>query len=285
MKLGYLAPLTVETIQSAKRLGYDALEASGGWMKQHLLDELEAGLPALQSALGEAEMAVTALTLYCNPIEMSVQEALAHYRRAFSLVRALGGNVVATFTGRDNSLTVDENVPLFAERFGPIAQAAEDEGVRLAFEPWPGQVTGHGPYRWANLATTPQLWDRLFEAVPSAALGLEYDASHLLWQGIDYLQAIHDYATRIYHVHAKDIVVDRAVLRRVGVHGEGWWRFVIPGLGVVDWPALFAALAEAGYRGDIAVEHEDRAYLNERWNEGLALGLKTLRPLVDAYPL
>jgi sugar phosphate isomerase/epimerase len=284
MKLGYLTPLTVETIQNARRLGYDALEASGGWMEQHLLDDLERNLPTLQAALGESEMTVTALTLYCNPLRMPVGEAVAHYQRAFRLARSLGSNVVASFTGRDNALTIDGNLPLFAERFRPITQAAEDQGVRIAFEPWPGQVTGHGPYQWANLATTPQLWDRVFEATPSPALGLEYDASHLLWQGIDYLQAVRNYAERIYHVHAKDIVVDKAVLKRVGVHGDGWWRFVIPGLGVIDWPELFGVLAAAGYRGDIAVEHEDRTYLNERWNEGLSLGLKTLRPLVDAYP-
>jgi len=67
------------------------------------------------------------------------------------------------------------------------------------------------------------------------------------------------------------------------VHGRGWWRFVIPGLGLLDWGAIFAALKAAGYQGDVAVEHEDSAYLGERWNEGLTIGLKTLRPLVAAY--
>jgi len=54
-------------------------------------------------------------------------------------------------------------------------------------------------------------------------------------------------------------------------------------LGQIDWPALFATLKEVGYAGDMAVEHEDNAYLQERWNEGLALALKTLRPLVASY--
>jgi sugar phosphate isomerase/epimerase len=178
---------------------------------------------------------------------------------------------------------VGENLGPFRERFAPISSLASDEGMRIAFEPWPGQILGHGPYQWTNMASTPALWDRLFEAVPSPALGLEYDASHLIWQGIDHLQAIRDYADRIYHVHAKDIVIDKAVLKRVGVHGDGWWRFVIPGLGVIDWAELLGTLSVSGYRGDLAVEHEDRAYLGERWNEGLELALKTLRPLVDAY--
>jgi len=199
------------------------------------------------------------------------------------LALALDCGVVAGMTGRDNSLTVDQNLPLFKERFEAIARLAEDQGVRVAFEPWPGSVQGHGPYRWTNLATTPELWDKLFETVPSMALGLEYDPSHLVWQGIDHLQAIRDYGERIYHIHAKDIIIDRDLLKRVGVHGRGWWRFAIPGLGVIDWPALFETLKDVGYAGDMAVEHEDREYLGDRWNEGLALGLKTLRPLVDAY--
>ena len=39
-------------------------------------------------------------------------------------------------------------------------------------------------------------------------------------------------------------------------------------------------MQEAGYDGDMAVEHEDRTYMGNRWNEGLTLGLKTLRPYV-----
>jgi sugar phosphate isomerase/epimerase len=283
MKLGYLTPLTPETIANARRLGYDALEVGAGWLPNPGLNQLEESLPALRDALQEAKIAVTSVALYGGTIELPLQEALGYYERAMQLARALGCNVISAMTGRDNSLTVDENLPLFKEYFEPITRMAEDQGIRIAFEPWPGSVVGHGPYRWSNMATTPELWDRLFEAVPSPALGLEYDASHLVWQGIDYLQAIRDYAPRIYHVHAKDIVIDREALKRRGVHGRGWWWFVIPGLGVVDWPALFDTLRQVGYRGDMAVEHEDNEYMGDRWNEGLSLALKTLRPLIDGY--
>ncbi len=285
MNLAYLTPLTVETIANAKRLGYDGLEASGGWMERHLLGEMERDLPALQAALAETGMRVTALALYCNPIGMSPAEALAHYTRAVRLAKALGATVIATFTGRDNARSIEGNLPLFVERFGPIAEMAERQGARLAFEPWPGQVTGYGPYQWANMACAPALWDRLFEVVPSPALGLEYDASHLIWQGIDHLAVVRNYVARIHHVHAKDIILDHGALKRSGVHGADWWRFCVPGLGVVDWPELFQALQQAGYKGDIAVEHEDTVYMGDRWNEGLLLALKTLRPLVEGYAL
>lgn len=283
MRLGYLAPLTEETILNAHKLGYDALEVGAGWLDHPGLDQIEAHLPALRAALAEHRIAVNAVAIYGNAIETPVDDVVAYYERAMKVAQALNCSVIAGMTGRDNRLTVDENLPLFKARFAPIAQMAEDRGLRIAFEPWPGSIQGHGPYRWTNIATTPELWDKLFEAVPSPALGLEYDPSHLVWQGIDYLQAIRDYGQRIYHIHAKDILINQDKLKRVGAHGRGWWRFVIPGLGQIDWPALFKHLRQVGYAGDMAVEHEDNVYLGDRWNEGLVIGLKTLRPLVDAY--
>ena len=281
MKLAHLAPLSCETIGNAKRLGYDAIEVKAGWRDGSALPELERELPALREALNEHEISISAVAIYGDTILSSVKDSLVYWTRAFDMAQALGSRVVAGMTGRDNAKTVEENLPLFLEHFGPIVKTAEEREMLVALEPWPGPIVGHGPYVWRNLATTPELWDRLFETIPSPALGLEYDPSHLVWQGIDHLQAIHDYGDRIHHVHAKDIAVDETRLAHVGVHGHGWWRFVIPGLGRVDWPAIFAALREVGYRGDVAVEHEDREYLRDRWNEGLSLGLKTLRPLLE----
>ena len=100
-------------------------------------------------------------------------------------------------------------MPLLKRRWSLLAKAAEDRGVRIAFEPWPGSITGYGPYEWYNSAVTPEMWERLFDAVPSKALGLEYDPSHLLWQQVDYLRAVRDFGDRIYHVHAKDTKIDR----------------------------------------------------------------------------
>lgn len=283
MKLSVLMPLNVESVATVASLGYDGIEVGARWVDSSLMDEIEANLSELQDVLQENGVSVTSVAIYGNTIGTPVDDAVAYYHRAMRLARSLGCSVVSGLTGRDNSLTVEENVPLFKERFAAIAARAQDTGVRIALEPWPGSVLGHGPYRWTNMATTPELWEMLFEAVPNPALGLEYDPSHLVWQEIDHLRAIRDFASRIHHVHAKDIVIDRERLAYVGVHGRGWWRFVLPGLGQIDWTAVLAALAEVGYRGDVAVEHEDREYLGERWNEGLAIAHKTLGPLVASF--
>ena len=281
MRLAYLAPLTEETITAANKLGYDALEANVGWMTGPTMQDLEAKLPAIKEALAREKITVTAVAIYGDAIGATVGDATAYFSRAMDVARELSCGVVAAMTGRDNGLSVADNVPLFQERFDPIARMAADRGLRVAFEPWPGQVTGYGPFVWANLATCPELYDRLFDAVPHASLGIEYDASHYVWQGIDHLAVLRDYAPRIYHMHAKDIRIDVPRLRRAGVHGADWWRFVIPGLGQIDWPALFATASEIGYDGDLAVEHEDQTYYGERWNEGLLIGLKALRPLIE----
>jgi sugar phosphate isomerase/epimerase len=275
--------LNLETIRNADKLGYDGIEAGVGFVGRSTLDEVEANLGTLREALANHRQVITSVAIYGGTIEIPKATAVAYYQQAFRVAQALDCGVVSCLTGRQNDKSIADNLPIFADYFSAICQIAEDQGIRLALEPWPGSVQGHGPYRWTNLATTPELYDMLFAAVDSPALGLEYDPSHYVWQGIDHLQVVRDYADRIYHMHAKDIVIDQAKLKKVGVHGRGWERFVIPGLGQINWVELFDTLKAVGYQGNVALEHEDREYLNERWNEGLSIAVKTLRPLVDAY--
>ncbi len=282
MRLGFLASLTTDTIAMAQRLGYDGIEVDGGWVDRPRLDEIELALPRLQDELARTGVEVTAMAVYGNAIGTPAAEAIAFYERAIAVATGLGARVLGTITGRDTSLSIDDNLALMVERFGPIADLAQSAGVRIGLEPWPGRVTGYGPYRWTNLALSPLMYDRIFGLLPQAALGIEYDPSHYAWQGMDYLQIIRDYGARIHHVHAKDVVIDEALLKRGGVHAAGWWRVCLPGLGQIDWPLVFEALAEVGYQGDVAVEHEDADYRGERREEGLSLALKTLRPLIEA---
>jgi sugar phosphate isomerase/epimerase len=47
------------------------------------------------------------------------------------------------------------------------------------------------------------------------------------------------------------------VLSQVGICGTGWWRYRIPGQGLIDWPKFITVLLQAGFQGGVAVEHED----------------------------
>jgi sugar phosphate isomerase/epimerase len=147
---------------------------------------------------------------------------------------------------------VTENLKIFREVYRPMAAYAEERGVRIAFE-----TAGRGGPE-GNLAHSPELWDAMFEAVPSPALGLSFDPSHLVWLGIpDPPAVIRQYASRIYHVDGKDVEILRARLHRQGILGSGWWRYRLPGQGELDWTTILATLAEIGYDNIVAIENED----------------------------
>jgi sugar phosphate isomerase/epimerase len=121
----------------------------------------------------------------------------------------------------------------------------------FSHDEWPGGT---------NLATTPAIWRELFAKVPSPLLGLNFDPSHLLWLHIDYARCIHEFGTRLVHVHAKDTRIDPDKLYQQGIMGLGWHAPKLPGLGDVDWGRFFSALNDVGYHGPVCIEVEDRAY-------------------------
>ena len=100
----------------------------------------------------------------------------------------------------------------------------------------------------------------MFETIPSTNFGLNLDPSHLAWLMIDPVPVIREFGSRLVHVHAKDARIDRDKLQDVGVMGLDWHTPKIPGLGDVNWPAFFGALTDAGYRGAVCVEVEDRSF-------------------------
>jgi len=113
-----------------------------------------------------------------------------------------------------------------------------------------------------NLAFCPAIWRRMFEEIPSRNFGLNYDPSHLIWQQIDYVKPLWEFKDRIYHVHAKDVRVDRARLDDVGILATPlqYHSPKLPGLGNVNWGRFFSVLGDIGYDGPVCVEVEDRAY-------------------------
>ncbi len=177
-------------------------------------------------------------------------------------------DVVSTFAGRDPFKSVADNIPHFKEVFSRFCDEAEKRNVKIAIEncPMMDRFAMHG----GNIAFSPEIWDVMFEAVPSKVLGIELDPAHMVWLGIDYVQAIYDYGDRIFHVHAKDMEIRRDVLARTGIYGQcfgdvyglghGWWRARTPGWGEVDWTKLITALLEVNYKGNVDIEHEDDVF-------------------------
>jgi sugar phosphate isomerase/epimerase len=124
----------------------------------------------------------------------------------------------------------------------------------------------------------------MFEVVPDKNFGLNLDPSHLVWQFIDYERAVHEFADRILHVHAKDMAIDRDGLFEQGVMslGVGWQIPKLPGLGDIRWDRFISALYAIGYDGVVSVEHEDRKFEGDvdLVQRGFVLARNTLRPLI-----
>ena len=169
---------------------------------------------------------------------------------------------VNSFVGRDWTKSVDDNWPTFLNVWRPLVELAENRDVRIGIENCPMLFTGDEWPGGKNLAISPSIWRRMFEDIPSSHFGLNFDPSHFIWQQMDYLKPLREFAGRIFHVHAKDVRVDRERLDDVGILATPLQYHApkLPGLGDVDWGQFFSVLGDTGYRGPVCVEVEDRAY-------------------------
>jgi sugar phosphate isomerase/epimerase len=279
MRLGFLTNYSEERVQTAKEIGFNCLELQAG----SVVGGDAPDVAQMRDVLQKHGIAVSAIACYQNHLEEGKEaERADFFRRVIELAPQLGCNVVATMGGctkeSQQSGDVLKSIPAFQKYFSEAVKVAEDNGVKFAFENWPG---GHPWPLMINIAITPQAWDAMFDAVPSPVMGLEYDPSHLVRLNIEYSPLIRRYADRIHHVHAKDTTINTERLNEVGYIGQGWWRYSIPGCGVVDWAGVFDELKECGYDGDVDIEHEDyEEYWGDKFDEGLRVGEKFLRQWV-----
>ena len=185
-----------------------------------------------------------------------------HIRKVIAASALLGVRQMNTFIGRDWTKSVEDNWPRFLETWKPLVKFAEDQGVRIGIENCPMFFSRDEWPGGKNLATTPAIWRRMFHEIGSPNLGLNYDPSHMVWQQMDYLQPLREFADRIFHVHAKDVRIDRERLDHVGIlaHPLEYHTPKLPGLGDVNWGQFFSVLGDTGYRGPVCVEVEDRAF-------------------------
>ena len=278
MKLGFvsaiLPELTLdEVLGFAAEAGYSSVEvmcwppgkAERRYAGVTHLDLDDVDPPAIRELMGRHGVGISGLGYYPNPLSSDRAEAdlaAAHLHRLIDVAADLHIGLVNTFVGRDPSLSVEANWPRFLETWRPIIAHAELDGVRVGIENCPMLFTADEWPGGKNLATTPPIWRKMFEAIPSPCFGLNYDPSHFVWQQVDYLAPLLEFRDRIFHVHAKDARIDRKALEEHGVlsYPKLWHTPKIPGMGDVKWGPFLGALAESGYDGHVAVEVEDRAF-------------------------
>lgn len=235
----------------------------------------------------EKGVAISSLAYYPNTMDGNLEKRAAAVGHLKNLIRAsakLGVDMVTTFIGRDQTKTVEENLDLVKEIWPSIIELAEKENVKIGIENCPMLF---GPDQWPggqNLMTTPAVWRKVFEILPSPNLGINYDPSHFVWQMIDYIRPIYEFKDRIFHVHYKDIKVYQDRLQDVGVmaYPLDFMSPKLPGLGDVDWGKYVSALTDIGYDGYTCIEIEDKAFegSKERVEASLILSKKYLEQFV-----
>ena len=169
------------------------------------------------------------------------QRAAEEMKLTAKAARGLGVDVVVGFTGSSiwkyvamfppvSQDLVDAGYQDFADRWNPILDVFDDEGVKFAHEVHPSEIAYD---YWTTVATMEAIGHR-------EAFGLNWDPSHFVWQDLDPVGFMWDFKDRIYHVDCKD------AKRRVGNGRNGrlgshlaWadprrgWDFVSTGHGDV----------------------------------------------------
>ncbi|MBM4016717.1 MAG: sugar phosphate isomerase/epimerase [Planctomycetes bacterium] len=220
---------------------------------------------AVCEAAATAGVELSGLGYYPNPLAPDPREArvyIEHIKKVIRAAELLGVGVVNTFIGRDWTRSVDDNWPRFRQVWRPLVRFAADHGVRIGIENCPMLFTRDEWPGGKNLAHSPAVWRRMFSEIPDANFGLNYDPSHLVWQQMDYTRPLWEFRERIFHVHAKDVRIDRHRLDDAGILATPleFHRPKLPGLGEINWGRFLSVLGDVGYRGPVCIEVEDRAY-------------------------
>jgi sugar phosphate isomerase/epimerase len=168
-------------------------------------------------------------------------------------------NYFVAMLPEDPGLPRSENFGCMVESFGQLVPVLEANNARLVIEGWPGP---------GALCCTPEAYRALFDELPSPAVGVNYDPSHLIRQGIDPLRFLGEFGERVYHVHGKDTELLSENLYEYGNEqpptfaqkirfGSLHWRYTIPGQGCMRWSQAFEMLGTLGYQGCVSIELED----------------------------
>lgn len=148
---------------------------------------------------------------------------------------------------------VEEGFERIAELWLPILDEFERQGTVLAFEVHPSEIA-------YDYYTLKKLMDVLKE---HSSFCLNYDASHILWQGLNPVLFAREFADRIVNVHIKDVKIKldgkSSVLGSHLPFGDSrrGWDFRTPGHGDVPFEEIIRELNYSGYRGALTVEWED----------------------------
>jgi len=287
---GQWADLSFQTIcEKARDFGYDGLELAC-WGDHFEVDKADqAYCDNKREILSQYGLNTWAISSHlvgqaiCDNIDTRHKSILPDYiwkdgdaegvrkRAADELVKTaeaakrLGVSVVNGFTGSSiwhlnysfppvPAEMIEEGYADFARRFKPIMDEFERLGIKFALEVHPTEIA-------FDSATA----ERALTAINNhPAFGFNYDPSHFGYQGVDYVEFIHKFAEKIFHVHMKDVGWS-PFPTEAGVFGghldfgdrRRYWDFRSLGHGNIDFEEIIRALNRIKYNGPLSVEWED----------------------------
>ncbi len=287
---GQWADLPFETVcQKAKAFGYDGLELAC-WgdhfevdkaddayckRKREILDKNGLKVFAISSHLvGQAvadlidirhKSILPAYVWGDGEPEGVRQRAANEMIKTGEAAKRLGVKIVNGFTGSPiwhlnysfppvTPEMIEDGFNEFAARWKPILNKYKELGVLFALEVHPTEIA-------FDIASA----RKALKAINNHPnFGFNYDPSHFGYQGVDYVQFIHTFADKIFHVHMKDVgwsevPVEAGVFgghTEFGTHGR-YWDFRSLGHGNINFEEIIRALNRIGYKGPLSVEWED----------------------------
>jgi len=302
MQLGFVTAIfpewnLEEVLTFAAGEGFDCVEVMswppggpdrkfGGVVHLDATDFSQAKAEEVHALCDKHRVAISGLGYYPNPLSANAKEAevaRSHLPKVIEAARLLGLSVVNTFIGANHTHSLEENFRSFEQVWPAIISFAEERQIKIGIENCPMLFHDRWPFG-SNLARSPAIWRRMFEAIPSNYFGLNYDPSHMVMQLMDPVAPIREFGRRIFHTHAKDMRIDHHRLNDVGTLVLPMDRSTakIPGLGDVNWAKWIGALSDAGYDGAVSVEVEDEAFMHnlEARKKSLQISRNVLRPLI-----
>lgn len=256
--------------------GKEGIEYTAKWAKENGIEVLD--LPILDESvkniLSSYQIGIGSIdgkgcvgnTDILSEDEGKRWNAVLSLKEQFEQVSALGGSVIFMCLVPENSLLPKKrSLEIWKETFPEVVGLAEKNNLYIALEGWPGPAPAY-----PTLGTTPEVLRYMFNEVPSKHFGVNYDPSHLVRLGIDYLRFLDEFGEKVLYCHGKDTALLAEDLYDLGNlpsvfdskydFSEGAWRYTIPGHGEVEWRKAAVRLDALKYKGPISIELEDHYY-------------------------
>jgi sugar phosphate isomerase/epimerase len=250
-KLSIITPYSPEKFAFAAQAGYEGVVVTPG--PDFNPDLSDSAMDRILISARNAGIRIVSIEYFgpnhTNPDTARRANANAEFIRALEFGHRLGCKFVGTFSGGMPGASMEDQAKAFSDVFNDkYLPVCEKLDMTMGWENYPNE---------GNFASIPKAMQAVFDRVPSKRLGLEFDPSHFVRQYIDPISVAWQFKDRILAAHAKDTEIIKPVLQDVGIAGNGWWRYRIPGQGIVKWPEFLTVLLQIQFKGGIAVEHED----------------------------